>query len=75
MSLDWGGMFGLSVSPLELIIRGSAMYLFLFVLFRVVIRRRVCQLALRLEQSIAALRRIRRQLSVERRNARKQHSP
>ena len=41
MSLDWPGMFGLSVPPLELIIRGSAMYLFLFLLFRVVIRRRV----------------------------------
>ena len=41
MSPDWGAMFGLSVSPVELIVRGSAMYLFLFVLFRVVIRRRV----------------------------------
>lgn len=41
MSPDWGAMFGLSVSPLELMVRGSAMYLFLFVLFRVVIRRRV----------------------------------
>ena len=41
MNPDWSGMFGLSVPPLELIIRGSAMYLFLFVLFRVVIRRRV----------------------------------
>jgi uncharacterized membrane protein YcaP (DUF421 family) len=41
MSPDWGQIFGLSVSPLELVIRGSAMYLFLFVLFRVVIRRRV----------------------------------
>ena len=41
MSLDWPGMFGLSVPPLELIIRGSAMYLFLFLLFRVVVRRRV----------------------------------
>lgn len=41
MSLDWGELFGLSVSPLELIIRGSAMYLFLFVLFRVVVRRRI----------------------------------
>ena len=40
MSPDWGAMFGLSVSPVELIVRGSAMYLFLFVLFRVVIRRR-----------------------------------
>ena len=41
MSLDWGEIFGLSVSPWELIIRGSAMYLFLFLVFRVVIRRRI----------------------------------
>jgi uncharacterized membrane protein YcaP (DUF421 family) len=41
MSLDWGHIFGISVSPLELIIRGTAMYLFLFLLFRVVVRRRV----------------------------------
>jgi uncharacterized membrane protein YcaP (DUF421 family) len=40
-SLDWGQIFGFSVSPLELIIRGTAMYLFLFLLFRVVVRRRV----------------------------------
>ena len=37
--MDWGEIFGLSVSPWELIIRGTAMYLFLFVVFRVVIRR------------------------------------
>jgi uncharacterized membrane protein YcaP (DUF421 family) len=41
MNLDWGGMFGLTLSPLELVVRGTAMYLFLFLLFRVVIRRRV----------------------------------
>jgi uncharacterized membrane protein YcaP (DUF421 family) len=41
VSLDWGEIFGLSVSPLELIVRGTAMYLFLFVLFRVVVRRRI----------------------------------
>ena len=41
MSLDWGEIFGINVSPLELIIRGTAMYLFLFLLFRVVVRRRV----------------------------------
>ena len=41
MSVDWGQLFGLSVSPLELIIRGSAMYLFLFLVFRVVVRRRI----------------------------------
>jgi uncharacterized membrane protein YcaP (DUF421 family) len=41
MSVDWGEIFGLSVSPWELVIRGTAMYLFLFLLFRVVIRRRI----------------------------------
>ena len=41
MTVDWAGLFGLSVPPLELIVRGSAMYLLLFLLFRVVVRRRV----------------------------------
>ena len=41
MNLDWGEIFGLTVSPAELIVRGSVMYLFLFFLFRVVIRRRI----------------------------------
>jgi uncharacterized membrane protein YcaP (DUF421 family) len=41
VSLDWGEIFGINVSPLELIVRGTAMYLFLFLLFRVVVRRRV----------------------------------
>jgi uncharacterized membrane protein YcaP (DUF421 family) len=41
MSPDWSQIFGLNVSPAELIIRGTAMYLFLFLLFRVAIRRRV----------------------------------
>ncbi|MCD6041094.1 MAG: rane protein [Burkholderiales bacterium] len=41
MSVDWSEIFGISTSPLELIVRGTAMYLFLFALFRVVIRRRV----------------------------------
>ena len=39
--MDWSEIFGLSVSPLELVVRGSAMYVFLFVLFRFVVRRRV----------------------------------
>jgi uncharacterized membrane protein YcaP (DUF421 family) len=39
--MDWSQVFGLTVSPLELVARGSAMYLFLFVLFRVALRRRV----------------------------------
>jgi uncharacterized membrane protein YcaP (DUF421 family) len=41
MTLDWGELFGLSVPPLELVVRGSALYLFLLVLFRVVIKRRM----------------------------------
>src|SRR5690348_5350754 len=41
MSVDWSELFKLSVSPIELIVRGSLMYWFLFALFRIVIRRRV----------------------------------
>lgn len=41
MDLNWNEIFGLSASPLEPIIRGTVMYLLLFLLFRVVIRRRV----------------------------------
>lgn len=41
MSVAWGELFGLSVPPLETIVRGTAMYWFLFLLFRIVIRRRV----------------------------------
>jgi len=41
MTVDWSELFGLSVSPLELVVRGTVMYLFLFALFRVVIRRRI----------------------------------
>jgi uncharacterized membrane protein YcaP (DUF421 family) len=39
--MDWGEIFGLSVSPWELVVRGTVMYLFLFVMFRVVVKRRV----------------------------------
>ena len=39
--MQWSEIFGVSVSPLELVTRGSAMYLFLFVLFRVVVKRRI----------------------------------
>jgi uncharacterized membrane protein YcaP (DUF421 family) len=39
--LDWASIFGITVSPWELVTRGTAMYLFLFLLFRLVIRRRV----------------------------------
>ena len=41
MGLDWGEMLGLHSSFLEPIVRGTIMYLALFLLFRVVIRRRV----------------------------------
>ena len=41
MSVEWSELFGLSVSPLDPIVRGTVMYLLLFVLFRLVIRRRV----------------------------------
>ena len=37
--IDWSGLFGFSMSPLELIVRGTCMYWFLFVLFRFVLRR------------------------------------
>ena len=39
--MDWSEIFGLTLSPWELVIRGTAMYLFLFLVFRVVVRRRV----------------------------------
>lgn len=41
MSVEWSELFRLNVSPLDPIVRGTVMYLLLFVLFRVVIRRRV----------------------------------
>ena len=41
MNVDWAELFRFSVPPAELIVRGTAMYLFLFVLFRVVIKRRI----------------------------------
>ena len=39
--MQWSEIFGVSVSPVELVVRGSAMYLFLFLLFRVVVKRRI----------------------------------
>lgn len=39
LSLDWDEMFSLSLPLAEIIIRGSAMYWFLFVVFRFVVRR------------------------------------
>lgn len=37
--IDWGALFGLSVPPLEMVVRGSAIYWFLFLIFRVIVRR------------------------------------
>ncbi|TMS57743.1 DUF421 domain-containing protein [Imbroritus primus] len=39
MTVDWSAVFGFSVSPLELIVRGTVMFWFIFLLFRVVVRR------------------------------------
>ena len=39
--MDWGDLFGFTVSPLEIVVRGTVMYIGLFILFRVVIRRRI----------------------------------
>jgi uncharacterized membrane protein YcaP (DUF421 family) len=39
--MDWNEMFGLTMSPLELVVRGTVMYLFLFAVFRLVIKRRI----------------------------------
>jgi uncharacterized membrane protein YcaP (DUF421 family) len=41
LPLNWDDVFGFSVSPWELMLRGTLMYWFLFVLFRVVVRRHV----------------------------------
>ena len=39
MALDWDELFRFSVSPLEIIVRGTLMFWFLFALFRFVFRR------------------------------------
>jgi uncharacterized membrane protein YcaP (DUF421 family) len=41
MELDWLALFAVSVSPLELVVRGSVMYCFLFLAFRWILRRDV----------------------------------
>jgi len=45
-SLDLARLFAFSVSPLELIVRGSAVYWFLFLIFRIVLRRNVGSIAI-----------------------------
>ena len=39
--MDWGDLFRLTVNPLELIVRGTATYWFIFLVFRVLLRRSV----------------------------------
>lgn len=41
MNFEWNEIFGIAVSPWELVVRGTAMYFFLFIIFRAVIKRRV----------------------------------
>lgn len=41
LSLDWGELFGLSLPPAEIVLRGTTMYWFLFFIFRFVVRRDV----------------------------------
>jgi uncharacterized membrane protein YcaP (DUF421 family) len=41
LNIDWAELFALGVSPLELFVRGTAMYWFLFIVFRFVVRRDV----------------------------------
>ena len=37
--MDWDTYFGIAVNPLELVIRGTLVYWFLFLVFRFVLRR------------------------------------
>lgn len=41
MAIDWNQVFALGVSPLELVVRGTLIYWFLFVVFRTVLQRDV----------------------------------
>jgi uncharacterized membrane protein YcaP (DUF421 family) len=37
--MNWAELFGFTLSPLEIVVRGSAVYWFLYVIFRLVLRR------------------------------------
>ena len=39
--MNWAELFGFTLSPLEIVVRGSAIYWFLFLIFRLVLRREV----------------------------------
>jgi len=45
-AIDWSSVFGLTMNPLELVARGSAMFWFLYALFRFVLRRDVGSIAM-----------------------------
>lgn len=45
-SIDFAGVFSFTVSPLELVLRGTLMYWFLFILLRFVLRRDVGSLGI-----------------------------
>jgi uncharacterized membrane protein YcaP (DUF421 family) len=44
--MDWDSLFGFTMSPWELVLRGTAMYWFLFLLFRFLVRRRMGSIGL-----------------------------
>jgi uncharacterized membrane protein YcaP (DUF421 family) len=44
--MDWQEVFGFSISPLEILVRGTTVYWFLFTIFRVVLRRNVGSIGL-----------------------------
>jgi len=46
LEVDLAQLFALRVSPLELFVRGSAVYWFLFLIFRIVLRRNVGSIAI-----------------------------
>lgn len=45
-TIDWSQLFGFSVNPLEIIVRGTVMYWFIFLLFRLVLHRDVGSIAI-----------------------------
>jgi uncharacterized membrane protein YcaP (DUF421 family) len=44
--IDWSQLFGFSVNPFEMIVRGTVMYWFIFLLFRLVLHRDVGSIAI-----------------------------
>jgi uncharacterized membrane protein YcaP (DUF421 family) len=44
--IDWSALFGFSVNPVEIVLRGTAMYWFIFLLFRILLRRDIGAIAI-----------------------------